>query len=85
MNLLKIILSIVIIFSLSFLIGGWGIVAVFYAIAYLILLITRLTKGNVETNDISNHFVKLGDLVCKREMITKEEFNNMKAELGMKL
>ena len=87
MNALKIMFSIVIIvFSLSFfIIGGWGIIALFYAIAYLIVILTK-SKSKVEPNDISNQLVKLSDLVCKREMITKEEFNNMKAEVfGIKL
>ena len=43
MNVLKILFTIVIIFfSLSFfLIGGWGIIALFYAIAYLIVILTK--------------------------------------------
>ena len=87
MNVLKIMFTIIIIFfSLSFfLIGGWGIIALFYSIAYLIVILTK-TKRNSKTNNTTNELVKLSNLISQKEMITEEEFNNIKAEVyGIKL
>ncbi len=85
MNVLKIIFAMIIVFfSLSFfLIGGWGIIALFYIIAYLILALTKFVNSSAKTNDLSKQLGKLSDLVSQKEIISKDEFDNMKAELGI--
>ena len=83
MNVFKVIFTMVIIFfSLSFLlIGGWGIIALFYAIAYLILLLTKSINSRVKTKDIPTLLFKLSEFICQKEMVTEDEFNNMRARL----
>lgn len=82
MNIMKLIFSAVIIFfSLSFLLsGGWGIIALFYAIAYLILILTKAIS-NIKTNDKSKPLIILSDFIVKKEMITEDEFNNIKEKI----
>ena len=83
MNVLKFIFTIIIIFfSLSFLLnGGWGIIALFYVIAYLILLLTKYNNSSVKTKDLSEQLSKLSELICQKEMINVDEFNNARARL----
>jgi len=88
MNVLKAVFPfVIIVLSLSFfLIGGWGIIAVFYAIAYLIVVLNNFIKSRVKTENMSYQLAKLSDLICDKEMITQEEFNNMKKQVfGIKL
>ena len=83
MNVLKVIFSIgIVFFSLSFfLICGWGIIALFYAIAYLILLLTKSVNSGVKTKEISNQLFKLSEFIVQKEMLTEDEFNIMRTRL----
>ena len=77
---------VIIFLSLNFLlIGGWGIIALFYAIAYLILLLTKLNNKSVKTKDKSNQLFKISEIICQKEMITIDEFNDVRARLLKKI
>lgn len=60
--------------------SGWGIISLFYAIPYSIVVLVISNKGNANTIDIANQLVKLDDL-RQKEIITEEEFNQKKSQL----